>query len=192
MATNAIKPWTSGVRGRMSDWGYFEKLTTDLAQKREQSGAKAYGKGQVDVGKSTDYWSKLLGGDKKEISSAIEPERSTMGKAFEAGRKSIAEFGPRGGGTSAAVAESRFQEAGELGKMVSAKREGAAEKLAEAGMAESKLGVDQMTQAETQLGDIFKNLLKAQVDYETGKQGTDWGAIASGAGKTIGTIAGLL
>jgi hypothetical protein len=181
--------WSAGSKGNLSDWGYYEKLTTDLSQKQAKTGEKAFNTGQRDLGKSTDYWSKLIGGDKKELASAIEPERSTMGKAFEAGRKSIAEFGPRGGGTSAAIAESKFQEAGELGKMVSAKKTDAAGKMAEVGMSESKLGADQVEQAYTRLGSIFKDLISSQVAYETGKKTTDWGGIATGAGTAIAGLA---
>ena len=194
--------FSSGATGSMSDWGYYEKLNTNLAQRRDDIGQVEYATGQKDVsagqtnvGKSTDYWSKLLSGDKKELASAIEPERSTIGKAFDAGRKSISEFGGRGGGTSAAVAESKFQEAGEIGKLVSGKKEAAAGELAKTGLAQSEigmqeanLGLDQMTKAEAQLGDIFNTLITQQVKYETGKKTTDWGGIAQGIGEALGML----
>jgi hypothetical protein len=165
-------------------------ITLDIAEgyglRRAQEGEDVYGKGLGTAAKSTDYWSTLLSGDKKAVAEATEPERYSIGKAFQAGRQAIA-MGPRGGGTSSALAESRFEEAGQIGRLIQGQRAEAAKSLAETGMKQAELGLRDIQTAEQSLTSIFESLLSGQVAIRTGQKN-----VLGEIGKAVGSIIGKL
>jgi hypothetical protein len=144
--------------------------------------------GGVDTtSKSKDYWGAILGGDKKKLAEATEPERYSIGKAFQAGRQAIS-MGGRGGGTSSALAESRFEEAGQIGRLVEGQRADAAKSLADVGLKEEQIGLSAEMSAEQSLTSIFETIF-SKPDQPRSPSG--WATAAETAGKLIVGLLGL-
>lgn len=91
-----------------------------------------------------DFFKKLLTGDRKVLEETLSPEITTLHKQYESGRKTAAEFGGRGGGTNAAIAESRFKEAGDVSALVHGARKEGATGLTDIGQILANLGVGEM------------------------------------------------
>ncbi len=74
-----------------------------------------------------DFFKKLLGGDRKALMETLSPEITQLHKQYESGRKTTEEFGARGGGRTAAMAELPFREAADVSTLIhGARKEGAA------------------------------------------------------------------
>jgi hypothetical protein len=59
--------------------------------------------GEKDISKASDFWSSILSGDPTQISKVLGPAISTVNKQGQEQKKTLAEFGNRGGGTNAAA-----------------------------------------------------------------------------------------
>lgn len=59
--------------------------------------------GEGDITKAQNFWSALLSGDMSKISQVLGPEISAINKQGQERKKTMFEFGNRGGGTNAAA-----------------------------------------------------------------------------------------
>jgi hypothetical protein len=69
-----------------------------------------------------DYLKAVLGGDRQAMLQATMPERRRVIDQYDAAKKAIAEFAPRGGGTAGALANLNASQAGDLAQVGSQAR----------------------------------------------------------------------
>src|ERR1035438_3430306 len=60
--------------------------------------------GEGDIMQSQNFWSSILSGDMSKISTVLGPQMSAINKQAQQEKKTTAEFGNRGGGTNAVMA----------------------------------------------------------------------------------------
>lgn len=67
------------------------------------TGKAEFGAGQEDLGKASDYWTKLLSGDRATMEQAVAPETNAVLSQADAAKREQASMGTsRGGGTAGA------------------------------------------------------------------------------------------
>jgi hypothetical protein len=84
------------------------------------------GRGFTQAG---DYWSKILGGDDKALMELMGPETDAIAKQYDTARKNIQATAPRGGGRSFALSKSRYEQAGDVGTLLTKARPMAAQQI---------------------------------------------------------------
>lgn len=87
-----------------------------------------------------DYWSKILSGDAGAMTSALAPEISQIGNAYQTAGNSASMTSPRGGFRSTTMANLPFQQAAQVGNLFSTLRPTAANALSSIGGATGGLG----------------------------------------------------
>jgi hypothetical protein len=88
------------------------------------------------VGQAEQYYSGLLNGDREKLGEILAPETSTILSQYDNAARAAAEFAPRGGGRTVAMAENPTNKATAYGKVLAGARAGAADKLGQLGTAE--------------------------------------------------------
>jgi len=177
---------TTGAGGKRSTSDVGLDLSLGMSNVLGTQGQDTLKGGLDTTSKSTDYWGALLGGDKEKLAEATEPERYSIGKAYQAGRQAIS-MGPRGGGTSASLAESRFSEAGDVGRLVEGQRADAAKNVASTGLAEAGIGASLEQTATQNLTNIFQTLMQGYTQFHAGQPSTS-GELGSAAGGIIAQL----
>ena len=123
-----------------------------------------------------DYFSKALGGDRQALSDLLAPEVSTVLSQYDNAAKTAAEFAPRGGGRTAALADAGFKKAGAYGTALAGLRTGAATNLAGIGEKEAQLGLQGEGLEATERGQdigLLSSLLGNKFSSETAKGSQD-------------------
>ncbi len=101
------------------------------------AGQQGQQQGQEQLGQAGSYWSKLLGGDRTSIMSALQPEISSVTDQGNAQRRQAASMGTaRGGGTNALNQQSQTQEAKQISNLVAGARPQAAQQVGQIGTTE--------------------------------------------------------
>lgn len=138
------------------------------------------------LGPVLKYFKTLIGGDEGALMSATTPERARVIDQYDTARKAISEFGPRGGGTNATLAGSRFQEASDLAGITSQARTNAVSGAANLGMGLTQAGLSSEQLANQDLGAILSGILgKESLDVQ--KRGQNAGVLGS-FGEALGSI----
>ena len=158
---------------------------TDLGQKADVLGDQ----GSDQLAPILKYFKQLAGGDPTALLEATKPERGRVIDQYDTARKAIGEFGPRGGGSTAALAESRFSEANKLSDVTAEARSNAMDKGAQLGTTLTGLGLsaDQLQSAD--LNTVISAILQKQ-GLDVTKRGQN-AAAASGIAEGLGTLLGL-
>src|SRR5207245_2627957 len=91
---------------------------------------------------------KLLSGDRQEMLQAVAPEVNAIRGQGATGRRALSQFAPRGGGTTAALAEEPFRESGQITNLLNTVRPEAAKGLTQLGALLGNLGVSEIGQAQ--------------------------------------------
>lgn len=134
-----------------------------------------------------DFWKTILGGDRQEMLSVLAPEVNTIVSQYDTARRSLTNLAPRGGGRSAIQAESRFEEANAIQRLLQESRRRAAGEVADIGGRLTTLGVSELGISTGATGNLISSLLQA----ETAKRGQNIGAFTD-IGVGIGEILALL
>ncbi len=137
-----------------------------------------------------DYFQKLAGGNPTALMEATAPERGRVIDQYDTARKAIGEFGPRGGGTNAALAGSRVSEASDLSNITANARTNAVNQGAQIGETLSGLGLSAEQLKNADLGTIVSAILNQQ-SLDLTRRGQNVGA-ASGLAEGLGTLLGLV
>ena len=167
---------------------------TDLLQK-QATGAEAQGEQSSAMGTDAlapvmKYLQSILGGDPQALMAATQPERGRVIDQYDTARRSAAEFGPRGGGTTSALAKSRFDQAASLADITSTARREAVATEGELGVQLKSLGLSAEGLASTDLNSIINAVLNKQyLDVQKrGQNAALLGDVGTAAGSIIGAL----
>ncbi len=135
------------------------------------------------------FWETILGGDRQEMLSLLAPEVETIVSQYDTARRNITNLAPRGGGRTTAMAESRFEEAGLIQRLLQESRRMAAGEVADIGGQLTQLGVAELGISTGAAGNLISDLLRR----ETARRGQNIGTAADigiGIGKILVSIFG--
>lgn len=136
-----------------------------------------------------DFWKTILGGDRQEMLSVLAPEVNTIVSQYDTARRNITNLAPRGGGRSAIQAESRFEEANVIQRLLQESRRMASREVADIGGRLTTLGVSELGISTGAAGNLISSLLQ----QETARRGQNIGVatdIGIGVGQILATIFG--
>src|SRR3990167_8019886 len=136
-----------------------------------------------------DYFKKILGNDPSAMLAATAPQRGRVIDQYDTARKAIANFAPRGGGSSEAFAQSYVSEGQDLSALTSQARSEATGQAAQLGTALQGLGLTADQLASADLNTIIQAILgKQQLDLTKSWQNKQ---MAAGLAEGLGTLLGL-
>lgn len=145
-------------------------------------GQQGQSQGQSDLGSSSSYWGKLLNGDRSSITSALQPEISSITGQGDAARRQASALGTsRGGGTNAANQQSQTAEQGQISNLIAGARPQAAQQLQGIGQTELNNSANLLglgNQAGTSLTNAATNSYQT-TSAQNAAQGQAAGQIAS-------------
>ncbi len=134
-----------------------------------------------------DFWKTILGGDRQEMLSALAPEVNTIVSQYDTARRNITNLAPRGGGRSAIQAESRFEEANVIQRLLQESRRRAATEVSAIGGQLTALGAAELGAATGTTTNLINSLLaKREQDIGTSS------SIGAGIGDILGQIIGAI
>lgn len=133
-----------------------------------------------------NYLKGILGDNPAAILDATRGDRGRVIDQYDTARKTIASFGPRGGGTNAALAGSQFDEAQSLADLTSDKRSEAVALSSQLGTALEGLGLSADQLASSDLNSVL-NAVLAREGFDVAKRGQNMEALA-GIGEAVGQI----
>jgi len=132
-------------------------------------GKKLLGQAEGTLQQPIDYWSKLLGGDRASMMSAVAPEAKNIMSQYDTAKQNISKFTPYGGGQTALLSELPFKEGGDIQSLIQKLRPQAASELEGLGKAQAGLsgmvtgeGLQASGQAGNEFNDLFGALLGQQ------------------------------
>lgn len=162
--------------------------------KQQATGAQATGQqmtatGSEALGPVLQYFRSLMSSDPQAMLQATQPERGRVIDQYDAARKAIANFGPRGGGTTSTLAQSRFDQAESLGDLTSGVRRSAAGSVAEIGTSLAGLGLTAQDLASRDLNTVINSVM-AREGLNMQRRGQNMQMIGD-IGETIGTLIGI-
>lgn len=126
---------------------------------------------------------KLFSGDENAIGDATRPQVKGVLDQYDAARRSIAQFAPRGGGRETALATSRFSEASDIGNIRSNAVTSATQQLSTIGASLLNAGENEQTQSLSSLMGLLQNAqqdksnsaaLWSQIGIHAGKLAAAW------------------
>ncbi len=160
-------------------------LNDTLAQLKANgaTGAAAVNTGMSGLESAKRNYQAGANGSLEQLQSLYNPEISTVLSQYDNAAKSAAEFGPRGGGRTAAMAELPFRKAGAVGQIIGGARAGATQGLADVSGKEAQLGTSLTGQSTGALSSLLAP--KTQSDQLTNENSK---ALGTGIGGILGNI----
>lgn len=177
--SGAEKQLSSDVKSGIGD-------LQDVAGTGEFQGRKALKAGRRDLMDVGGFFRKLLSGDRTETTQALSPEIQAVKDQYDSTKRSISEYGPRGGGQVAAIGQASEKEAGRIGGLFSTARSRGAAGLGQVGQVLGQLGLGGLNLASSSLGDILHTLV-AEQGVEAGVSERKSAALG-GLGSLIGSL----
>jgi hypothetical protein len=169
----------------------IEKFGLQTAQKDIPAGEQA-------LGQSLAYYTPLLTGNRQAMMEAEGPQISTLAQNYMNAKKNISQFGPRGGGTTSALAQAPFNLADQITQLLEGARTNAATQVANIGSSLANIGVSAMNTSAATAGTVASQQLQQQqqtnqllgslgaalgkivsTGSSPGSKGTDWGLLAN-------------
>lgn len=138
-----------------------------------------------------DYWSRILSGDRSEITSVLSPEIARIGEGYTQARREVGQFAPRGGGRASTLGEIPFRRGRDVSELFATMRPLAAQSLGQLAGEAGRLGATTGF-LEAQLGGMPISAAQATMPWlEQAKQNW-WNRIMQGAkgGGEIGSWLG--
>ena len=169
-----------------------ENLLKAGASKKGAQADAMMSQGQEGINPAMQYYKSLIGEDPAALMDATRGDRGRVIDQYDAARRATATFGPRGGGTNAAIAESRTAQAGQLGDILASGKREAAGKLGELGTTLTGLGLTSQQLQSADLNSVLNAVLTRE-GFDIEKRGQTmgmWGDIGEGVGSIIGTYLG--
>lgn len=139
-----------------------------------------------------DYYSALLGPNPQMLMQAMQAERGRVIDQYDTARKNIGEFGPRGGGTTSAMAQSRLSEAHDLSDIFAESKRDAAQNAGTVGVSLAGLGLSADQLASADLSQVLQMILAEKgidVGADLQRRGQNAQAL-TGLGSAAGTLLG--
>lgn len=161
---------------------------SDLRQ--EAGGMKQLGAGNISDASS--YLRQLLSGNPQGLLAATAPERGRVIDQYDTARQAIGQFGPRGGGTTSAMAQSRLDESQALSDIFSTSRREAFGQSAALGQGLMGLGLSADQLASADLEKVMDAILTEQgFDVQKRAQNMQlWASLGQSAGYAAGSAWG--
>lgn len=137
---------------------------------------------------SLNYYSDILGSDPGAALEATKAERGRVVDQYDTARQSIAEFGPRGGGTTSALANSRIQQGNQLSDIGAGLKSQAAAGAADIGATIAGIGMTQEQIASADLNTVIDSMLTQQglEQQKSAQKASMWGDIFQGGAEILG------
>lgn len=137
---------------------------------------------------SLNYYQDILGNDPGAALDATKAERGKVVDQYDTARQSIAEFGPKGGGTTSALANSRIQQANATSDIGANLKSQAAAGAADIGATIAGLGMTQEQLASADLDTVLNALLTREgFDVQkSGQKSSMWAGLAEAGGSILG------
>lgn len=145
--------------------------------------------GSEALGPVLEHFKNLLSGDPQALLNATKAQRGRVIDQYDSARQAITNFGPRGGGTTSALAASRFSEANALSDITSQAQEGAAGALAQLGPQLAGLGLSAQQLASADLESVIRAIF-AQKGLDLQRRGQNLEAL-TGIGEALGNLFGI-
>jgi hypothetical protein len=107
----------------------------EKTQYGDVAGAANFGtsQGEGDILQAQNFWSSILSGDMSKISSVLGPQISAINKQGQQQKKTMFEFGNRGGGTNSAAQSIDDNSLSSIRSMIASLTGGAADKIGSLG-----------------------------------------------------------
>jgi hypothetical protein len=154
--------------------------------RRDATGSKRMG--QAVTTPAVNYLTDVLSSNPAAILDATRQERGRVIDQYDTARRAIANFGPRGGGTTSTLAESRFDQAESLADITSSARRDAVSAAGDLGTRLTALGLTADQLASADINAVIRAILARE---GVGVQGQYLGLEkGEGTGELIGEILG--
>lgn len=163
-----------------------------LKQSSERTGQQAGALGGMSteaLAPVLNYFKQMLGSDPSALMNATRQERGKVIDQYDTARRAIASFGPAGGGTTSALAESRFAQAESLADITSSATKDAAGNAAQLGTQLAGLGLSAEQLSSMDLGAVIQSIMQRE-SLNVEKHGQNMQALG-GAGEALGSLLGL-
>lgn len=166
------------------------KSLQDQSAASTAQGNQLSGMGADALAPVLDYFKKILGNDPSAMMAATAPQRGRVIDQYDTARKSIANFAPRGGGSSEAFANSYVTEGQDLSALTSQARSEAVTGSAQIGETLSGLGLSADQLASGDLNSVIQAILsnKNLGILQSGQNNQLAGGLAEGLGTLLGLI----
>ena len=156
------------------------------AAKVGQIGDTLVDSGQGALDPVLNYLKGILGDDPQALLRATQGARGRVIDQYDTARQTIAQFGPRGGGTNAVLAGSRISQANALADVTSTARREAVGQAAALGTGLTGLGLTAAQIEQSDLNTIIQTILTRE-GFDVSKRGQNMEALG-GLGEALGTI----
>jgi len=194
--SNIFSPSGGGDKPNTADTSAIDPILKSLQEKSTAAGKQSdqlSGMSSEALAPVLDYFKKILGNDPSAMLSATAPQRGRVIDQYDTARKSIANFAPRGGGSSEALANSYVTEGQDLSALTSTARNEAVGQSAQLGTQLKALGLSADQLASADLNTIINAILNQQNlegNLEIAKSGQNK-QLAAGLAEGLGTLLGL-
>jgi hypothetical protein len=167
----------------------YTNILNQYSQQAQQQGQQLTGMGTEALAPAMQYLKQILGADPQAVLEATRADRGRVIDQYDSARKAVENFGPRGGGTTSALAQSRFSQAESLGDITSNARRSAVASAGQLGTSLAGLGLTANDMASRDISTIINSVLAREGlnVQQRGQNMAMWGDI----GQTIGTLIGI-
>ncbi len=118
--------------------------------------------GLADFRAADDYWTQLLSGDRTAVAQRLGPDLARVSDQYDAARKTISEFSPRGGGRGAALTNLSTQQAAQTGDAFLRAKPEAAQAMERLAVERSAAGSGALSASANSIGQMLSALLGGQ------------------------------
>ena len=177
-----------GLRGK----GRTERDIRGLTEQQREASEFALGEAKQTLGQAREalqgpleFYQTLLGGDRAALTETLAPEIGTVVSQFDTARKNIAQFAPRGGGRTAQLAESQFDVADIITRLLTTARREAAGGIAGIAGQLGALGTGELGISTGSVANLLNTLVARRgqnIDVQT--------QLGTGIGRLISQIIG--
>jgi hypothetical protein len=169
----------SGMGGPSPQEQALMGQATGAAGQMGKMGMEAASMGTNTLGKSANYYQRLLSGDRNMLTQTLQPEIQGLTDISRGASRGLSRSGVRGASRDVAEAEIGRQKAGQVGSLFAGARPMAAAALSNIGATSQSAGFTGMGNA----GNIYGNLLQT-----AGTQRRDQNATQGDFGETVGGL----
>lgn len=168
----------------MFSGGDADKQINELAGLNTALGGEAKQTSEMGtsvLGPAVDYLKSLAGGDRQQMLAATMPQRRRVMDQYDAAKKSIAEFAPRGGGQASAMINLEANKASDLSMLGAGAQRDAVTESAQLGTALKQTSLGAQGQQGANLNSQISAILQ---------QAQTKGMSAAGLGEALGMLFG--
>lgn len=167
----------------------YTAILQKQAETAGQTGQQYSQMGSEALAPAMEYLKNILSSDPSAVLEATRADRGRVIDQYDAARKAVEQFGPRGGGTTSALAQSRFSQAESLADITSNARQNAVATDAQLGPQLMSLGLNAQSLASSDIDSIIRSVM-AREGLNVQQRGQNMQMVGDIA-ETIGTLIGI-